>query len=207
MTIRDDHWIQGVQHDYLSGGAPMPVRRCAVIHFTAGASGRSSVNFWKTKAAKGASAHVIIDRDGTIIQCRPFNRTAGHAGKSRWQDPKTGVFYDGLNNCSIGIELANAGDNAKLARKWSKLPLVGSAHRNGGTVKDWEDYPRIQLVACTKLLQALVKRYRLDDITGHDCIAPERKIDPGPAFPIDKLRDACGFTGLPATHWPGPTNS
>lgn len=200
MTIRDDHWIEGVQHDRIPGGAVMPVRRCVVIHFTAGATARSSVNFWKSKSAKGASAHVVIDRDGTIIQCRPFNRTAGHAGVSRWRDPKTGTLYDGLNDCSIGIELANAGDDAKLARRWSKLPLVAAAHRNGGPVKDWEDYPRAQLVAVTKLVQALVKRYRLDDITGHDCIAPERKADPGPAFPMEKLRQACNFSGLPIVY-------
>lgn len=200
MTIRDDHWIFGAQHDRLPGGSAMPVRRCVVIHYTAGATARSSVNFWKTKAAKGASAHVVIDRDGTIIQCRPFNRTAGHAGVSRWRDPKTGFLYDGLNACSIGIELANAGDNVKLSRKWSKLPLVEATHRNGGPVKDWEDYPPAQLVAVTKLVQALVKRYRLDDITGHDCIAPERKADPGPAFPMEKLRQACGFSGLPIVY-------
>jgi N-acetylmuramoyl-L-alanine amidase len=200
MTIRDDHWIEGVQHDRITGGSSMPVRRCVVIHYTAGATARSSVNFWKTKAAKGASAHVVIDRDGTIIQCRPFNRTAGHAGVSRWRDPKTGFLYEGLNTCSIGIELANAGDNSKLARKWSKLPLVEAAHRNGGPVKNWEDYPRAQLVAVTKLVQALVKRYRLDDITGHDCIAPERKADPGPAFPMERLRQSCGMSGLPIVY-------
>lgn len=178
----------------------MPVRRCVVIHYTAGATARSSINFWKTKSAKGASAHVVIDRDGTIIQCRPFNRTAGHAGVSRWRDPKTGVLYEGLNSCSIGIELANAGDNVKLARRWSKMPLVKAAHRNGGPAKDWEAYPPAQLAAVTKLVQALVKRYRLDDITGHDCIAPERKSDPGPAFPMEKLRQACGFSGLPIVY-------
>jgi N-acetylmuramoyl-L-alanine amidase len=200
MTIRDDHWLQYAARDPLPGGSAMPVRRCVVIHYTSGASARSSVNFWKSKAAKGASAHVIIDRDGSIIQCRPFNRTAGHAGVSRWRDPKTGTLYEGLNSCSIGIELANAGDDSKLARKWSKMPPVEAAHRNGGPVKDWEGYPPAQMVACTKLVQALVKRYKLDDITGHDCIAPERKIDPGPAFPMEKLRQSCGFSGLPIVY-------
>jgi N-acetylmuramoyl-L-alanine amidase len=48
--------------------------------------------------------------------------------------------------------------------------------------------------------KVLVACYQLDDITGHDCIAPERKDDPGPAFPMAELRAACGFTGLPAVH-------
>lgn len=200
MTIGETHWLEGVARDPLPGGSAMPVRRCVVIHYTSGATARSSINYWKTKAAKGASAHVVIDRDGTIIQCRPFNRTAGHAGVSRWRDPKTGTLYEGLNSCSIGIELANAGDDTKLARRWSKMPLVAAAHRNGGPVKDWEDFPPALLAACTKVVHALVKRYRLDDITGHDCIAPERKTDPGPAFPMEKLREACGFSGLPIVY-------
>lgn len=200
MTVGTDHWLEDVKRDYLPGGSAMPVRRCIVLHFTSGASAQSSINFWKTPAAKGASAHVVIDRNGTVIQCRPFNRTAGHAGVSRWRDPKTGKLYEGLNACAIGIELANAGDDEKLARRWSKLSLVKARHRNGGPEKLWEAYPSAQMTACQALCRALVSRYNLDDITGHDCIAPERKNDPGPALPMAAIRRACGFSGLPAVH-------
>lgn len=187
MTINDKHLLEGVKRDLLPGGSEMPVRRFLVIHFTSGASGQSSINFWKTPDAKGASAHLVIERDGTVIQCRPFNRTCGHAGKSRWKG------FDGLNTCSIGIELANAGDNAKLAAKWSKLPLFKARHKNGGPVQDWEAYPEEQIQACIQVAQAIVARYKLDDVIGHDDIAPDRKNDPGPAFPMGRLREACGF--------------
>lgn len=187
MKIDANHWLEGVKRDELPGGSNMPIRRFLVIHFTAGASGQSSINFWKTPAAKGASAHIVIERDGTVIQCRPFNRTCGHAGKSRWNG------FDGLNACSIGIELANAGDNAKLAAKWSKLPLVKAKHKNGGPVQEWEAYPEAQMNACIAVSKALVDRYKLDDVIGHDDIAPERKNDPGPAFDMSKLRVACGL--------------
>ena len=187
MTINDKHLLDGVKRDLLPGGSEMPVRRFLVIHFTSGASGQSSINFWKTPDAKGASAHLVIERDGTVIQCRPFNRTCGHAGKSRWKG------FDGLNACSIGIELANAGDNAKLAAKWSKLPLFKARHKNGGPVQDWEAYPEEQIQACIQVAQAIVARYKLDDVIGHDDIAPDRKNDPGPAFPMGRLREACGF--------------
>ena len=190
MTINDKHLLDGVKRDLLPGGSSMPVRRFLVIHFTSGASGQSSINFWKTPDAKGASAHLVIDRDGTVIQCRPFNRTCGHAGKSRWKG------FDGLNACSIGIELANAGDNAKLAAKWSKLPLFKARHKNGGPVTDWEAYPEEQLTACIQVAKALVARYKLDDVIGHDDIAPDRKNDPGPAFPMGRLREACGFPAV-----------
>jgi len=202
MQIGND-WLEGVRRREIAGGLPMTIRRCLVIHFTAGATGASSIDFWKTPAAKGASAHLVIERDGTIIQCRPFNRTCGHAGVSRWRDPRTGTRYGGANAYSIGIELANAGDSAgalSWARQQVGFASLGAAHSHGGPVQEWEAYPAAQLDACTAVAQVLVARYQLDDITGHDCIAPERKNDPGPAFPMADLRAACGFTGLPAVH-------
>jgi N-acetylmuramoyl-L-alanine amidase len=51
--------------------------------------------------------------------------------------------------------------------------------------------------ACTELAKALVERYNLDDVIGHEDIAKFRKNDPGPAFPMDALRLSCGFSGLP----------
>jgi len=193
MTINDSHWLEGtgVRYDDIPGGSGMPVRRFLVIHFTSGASAQSSVDFWNTASAKGACAHIVIDRDGSIIQCRPFNKTCGHAGVSKWKG------FSGLNSCSIGIELANAGDDEKLAKKWSKLAPVKAKHKNGGPVQLWEAYPAAQIAACEAVSAALVKRYNLDDVVGHDDIAPDRKNDPGPSFPMQELREACGFTGLP----------
>lgn len=187
MKIDANHWLEGVKRDELPGGLSMPVRRFLVIHFTSGASGQSSINFWKTPAAKGASAHLVIERDGTVIQCRPFNKTCGHAGKSRWKG------FEGLNACSIGIELANAGDYSKLACKWTKLPLVKAKHKNGGPIQEWEAYPEAQMNSCIEVSKALVERYNLDDVIGHEDIAPDRKNDPGPAFDMGKLRVECGF--------------
>jgi len=187
MKINDQHLIEGIKRDMLPGGSEMPIRRFLVIHFTSGASGQSSINFWKTPEAKGASAHLVIERDGAIIQCRPFNRTCGHAGKSRWKG------FDGLNACSIGIELANAGDDSRLGRKWSKLPPVQACHKNETTTKEWEAYPEEQVQACIEVAKLLVARYNLDDVIGHEDIAPNRKNDPGPAFPMGRLRLACGF--------------
>lgn len=200
MNVTADHFLEGATRDLIPGGSSMPVRRALVVHFTSGATAQSSINFWKTPAAKGTSAHLIIDRDGTIFQCRPFNRTCGHAGVSRWKDPNTGRLFTGMNSCSIGVEMANAGDDAELAMRWSKLPLVRLRHRNGGSATLWEAYTAKQIVSVTQAALALVARYSLDDITGHDYIAPERKNDPGPAFPMKELRGACGFTGLPVVH-------
>jgi N-acetylmuramoyl-L-alanine amidase len=206
MNVTMDHWFEGARREPVDGGAPMLTRRALVIHFTSGASALSSIEFWRSPAARGASAHLVIDRDGTIFQCRSFDRTCGHAGVSRWADPKTGQRYLGLNACSIGVELANAGNDVAVQRIAAQLPgyagTVHAKHRNDprGPGGPWEIYPEAQLEACSAVARALVERYRLDDITGHDCIAPERKNDPGPAFPMAELRAQCGFENLPAVH-------
>jgi len=190
MNITKDHWIEDVIRKPLPGGSAMNTRRFLVIHFTAGATGESSINFWKSPEAKGASAHLVIERDGTIKQCRPFNVTCGHAGKSSWKG------FTGLNSCSIGIELANAGeDDSALswARKQPNFASIEARHKNGGPVVEWEKFPAAQLEACEAVSKALVAHYNLDDVVGHDDIAPDRKTDPGPAFPMQSLRKACGF--------------
>jgi len=206
MTITPDHWLKGATKSVISGGSEMRIRRLLVVHFTAGASAQSSINFWRTPAARGASAHIVIDRDGTIFQCRPFNRTCGHVGSGRWVDPNTGRKYTSINSIAIGIEIANAGSNPQVIR-WARnndpnfAGTVNLKHRNGGPVKEWEEFPLEQLVAVTELSQTLVQRYRLDDISGHDCLDPEDRNDPGPAFPMKTLRETCGFNGLPVVHF------
>ncbi|HSJ09959.1 MAG TPA: N-acetylmuramoyl-L-alanine amidase, partial [Longimicrobiales bacterium] len=71
-----------------------------VIHYTAGRSLQESVDWLARKESK-ASAHVVVGRDGTIVQQVPFDIVAWHAGASTWEGRV------GLNNCSIGIELDN----------------------------------------------------------------------------------------------------
>lgn len=188
MTVGSDHWLVGAVRKPVPGGRGMPVRRYLVMHFTAGASAESSISWWKQPAAKGASAHIVIDRDGTVYQCRPFNVTAGHAGVSRWVDRVTGVEYKNLNSSSIGIELANGGDT--YPTKFSALPPVKARHKNqpNGPEREWEAYPEAQLKAAEEVCAAIRRRYDIDDVLGHDEIAPSRKTDPGPAFPMASFR-------------------
>lgn len=197
MNVTLDHWLDtAVRLEYPKGPELFP-RRFLVFHFTSGASAKSSVDFWRTPEAKGAEAHVIVDRDGTIYQIRPFNQKCDHAGTSTWTCPNGNGKFAFLNGCSIGIEMANAGDNAALARKYSKLPLVKARHKNGGPLQEWEAYTPEQVEAAKQIAAALVKRYNLDDVIGHDDIAPDRKNDPGPAFPMQAVREAAGLKGLP----------
>lgn len=206
--ITENHLYSEASQKPLSGGKSMTIRRAVVIHYTEGATAQSSIDWWKKPQNReiDLGAHIIIDRDGTVYQCRPFNKTISHAGKSRLVDPKTGKKYVGCNQFTIGIELANAGDNPKVIKIAEKLTwfsgTVAAKHRNGGKTVEWEEFSVPQFEACEKLVKQLVERYNLDDVTAHDCIAPERKRDTGPAFDIQRLREACGFSGLPVVHWP-----
>jgi N-acetylmuramoyl-L-alanine amidase len=208
MNITDNNLLEGAKLAILPGGNKMSIRRLLVIHFTSGMTAQSSIDFWKSPEAKGASAQIIIDRDGTVFQCRAFDRTCGHAGVSRWKDTKTGTRRTGCNAFSIGIELANAGDSVsgtvENPKAFKKFPCeagaISAKHKNGGPVSLWENYPQAQLDACFEVAKALVERYKLDDVCGHEDIAPERKNDPGPAFPMQKLRESVGLKGLPTVN-------
>lgn len=98
--LKDAKWMKSPNH----GGFITPV--FIVMHYTAGYTAESAVStLCKTD---GASAHVVIDRDGSITQLVPFNVKAWHAGPSQYQG------HDWLNNCSIGIELVGIGWYRKL---------------------------------------------------------------------------------------------
>ena len=206
-----EHWLTTAKRVPIAGGGPL-TPLYVVIHYTEGFGADSSVSGWKTRS-DGVLAHVVVDRDGTIYQCRPFNRICFHAGGSGmaiWQDPRTRKTYDGANSVSIGIEIANTGMNAALHKNLNKgdpYPdgsTVAASHRNGSKGsseardgKVWEVYPKAQLQSVFGLVSLLMKKYDLHDITGHDCISSWRKADPGPAFPMLELRKANGLSGLP----------
>ena len=197
MHVTKDFWISTATRVPLAGGSHMGTRRFLVVHYTAGGTAASSINWWKNPKAKGANAHFVIDRDGKLFQCRPLNRTCGHAGVSRWKDPKTGVLYTNLNSCSIGIEMANGGDT--FPTKFSKLDPVSAKHKHQpkGPARQWESYTPEQIATVKELTKILKERFNIDDVIGHEDIAPTRKTDPGPAFPMQELREHVGLKGLP----------
>lgn len=159
--------------------------RFLVFHFTAGASAASSIAHLTRRGAR-ASAHLVIGRDGAITQLVPFDRVAWHAGVSRWQG------LSGLNRHSIGIELDNAGELKDTHAGWTSWfgrvypddEVVVAAHKHDGIESGWHRYPEAQIAAALTASEAIFARYALEDVLGHDDIAPARKRDPGPAFPL-----------------------
>ena len=116
----------------------------------------SSHNFYKNIEGMKVSAHVLIKRNGEVIQFVPFNKRAWHAGVSS---------YKGKNDCnnfSIGIELEGSDDDIFEDIQYEKLSVI------------------------TSLLITEYDLITKDNIKRHSDIAPERKTDPGVLFDWDR---------------------
>ncbi|HOW75730.1 MAG TPA: 1,6-anhydro-N-acetylmuramyl-L-alanine amidase AmpD [Candidatus Competibacteraceae bacterium] len=114
--------------------------------------------YFQAIAGLCVSAHLLIRRDGEVVQYVPFHRRAWHAGES---------VYAGRHRCndfSIGIELEGADHLPYDDRQY---PLLATVIRTL-----WQAYPTITP----------------DRLVGHADIAPGRKTDPGPAFDWSRLR-------------------
>lgn len=160
-----------------------------IVHYTAGSDAESSVSHFQDESAK-ASAHLVIGRDGRVWQLVPFNMKAWHAGVSSWGG------RDGVNSFSIGIELDNAGKLQKVGdeyqawfgKRYPVSEILWARHRNESEDACWHVYTQPQIARLLDLAKLLVAQYGLKDILGHDDIAPGRKVDPGPAFPMESFR-------------------
>ncbi len=161
-----------------------------VMHYTGGASFSSSVA-WLTSKSSGVSAHLVIGRNGEVAQLVPFNLRAWHAGASQWKG------YTGINNYSIGIELDNAGMMKRSGNRWVSTfgrvypedEVLTAPHKSmPNVIYGWHRYTDIQLKTAAEVVAALVREYGIQEIIGHDDVAPGRKWDPGPAFPMEKFR-------------------
>ncbi len=104
------------------------------------------------------SAHLLIRRNGDLLQYVPFHCRAWHAGESVY------IGRPRCNDFSIGIELEGADSISYDDRQYPVLAAVIRAL--------WEAYPTI----------------RPDRLAGHAEIAPGRKTDPGTAFDWQRLR-------------------
>mgnify|MGYP000333136171 CR=1 FL=1 len=110
------------------------------------------------------SAHVLIRRDGEVVQYVPFHKRAWHAGVSCYRGREV------CNDFSIGIEL------------------------EGTDTIDFCEAQYTALVGLIRQLQETYPSLGEDQITGHEHIAPGRKTDPGPCFDWGKLGDLLNAT-------------
>ncbi|MDR3432383.1 MAG: N-acetylmuramoyl-L-alanine amidase [Rouxiella aceris] len=141
-----------------------------VIHYTA----EEFHNALNTLTDEHVSAHYLIPAhpplvDGKAVawQLVPESMRAWHAGASGWQG------RNNLNDTSIGIELENQGFTPTM---------LGQR---------FYPYPAGQINLLISLSQDIVKRYQIapQNVVAHSDIAPQRKEDPGPQFPWQKLAE------------------
>ncbi|PQJ95381.1 1,6-anhydro-N-acetylmuramyl-L-alanine amidase AmpD [Chromatium okenii] len=109
-------------------------------------------SYFVTIAQLCVSAHLLIRRDGMIIQYVPFIQRAWHAGKSCFQGRER------CNDYSIGIELEGTDD----------MPFTDEQYQTLNT----------SIVQLRSTYSAITS----ERIVGHSDIAPGRKTDPGAAF-------------------------
>ncbi|MBT9590768.1 MAG: N-acetylmuramoyl-L-alanine amidase [Thiobacillus sp.] len=191
LLTQDDGQATAYAASPNTGGIIAP--RFLILHYTASSSAASTVAWFQDRASR-VSAHLVIARDGTPTQLVPFNREAWHAGRSSWGS------LSGLNRTSIGIELDNAGCLVRSGGKWVS-PLTRrsypdsevtvATHKNdppGTAPSGWHAYTSAQIESTLECGLALSRQYPLADILGHDDIAPGRKRDPGPDFPMESVR-------------------
>lgn len=161
-----------------------------VIHYTASNNVKGDIRTLY-ESNKEASVQFVIDTDGTTYQLMPANRVAWHAGKSRLGN------RTGLNKYSFGIEIVNPGfltehSDGSLATWYNQIVEKKDAtklkHKNENFERYWHNYTGEQINAAIELCQALCDTYNISNIVGHDDISPGRKQDPGPAFPLDKVK-------------------
>lgn len=171
--------------------------RFLIMHYTAGASFDSTVARFKDPAAK-VSAHFVIGRQGQLVQMVPLDRPAWHAGAdSAWKGPD-GTRYEHMNFYSLGIEIDNYGPLTKVGsrfRTWfgrdvsaEEVVEVDPLLPSSSNIRYWHAFSAIQLQLAIDVARTLVTGFDLDDIIGHSDVCPGRKQDPGPAFPIDRIR-------------------
>jgi len=106
------------------------------------------------------SAHLLIRRDGALVQFVSLLDRAWHAGRSCFEGQEE------CNDFSIGIELEGTDDTPYTTEQYRMLAKVADL-----IMTAWPDITA-------------------NRITGHCDIAPGRKSDPGPAFDWRYFRSA-----------------
>jgi N-acetylmuramoyl-L-alanine amidase len=187
--LKGDNVKKAVWSKNMSGEFDATLPDTVIVHYTAGPY-KASLNTLTNPKVR-ASAHLLVDRDGSVTQMVPFNKIAWHAGTSSYQG------RIGFNKYSLGIEIVNSGPLTKsgtVFRAWygasfNPTDVIEAIHRNQTEMKFWHVYTEEQIETVTELCRLFIDEYSVKSILGHEEIAPGRKTDPGPAFPLDRLRN------------------
>lgn len=131
------------------------------------------------------SYHILIAKDGTAFQTRPFTKTAAHPGLSNWKEQSDVTLSASVSRGSVGICLMNKG-----------FAHGGSPHAAGKLIynpddpsmQQWETFPNAQVAKCREIAADILATYPVTDVVGHHDVAIMGKFDPGPLFDLDVLK-------------------
>lgn len=118
----------------------------------------SQHDFFEELKELKVSSHLLIRRNGDLVQYVPFDMQAWHAGKSNF------AGRDQCNEFSIGIEL------------------------EGSDYDEFTEAQYLTLIEVSEELLKTYPKIDLENIVGHSDIAPKRKTDPGPYFDWARYR-------------------
>ena len=114
--------------------------------------------YFRPIAGLRVSSHLLIHRDGELIQYVDLHKRAWHAGASSFRGRER------CNDYAIGIELEGA----------DEVPYTTAQYQ--------------VLAETSRDLLARFPAITPERIVGHSAIAPGRKTDPGPAFDWGRFR-------------------
>lgn len=126
--------------------------------FTNQLSGNEAPGFEALRDLR-VSTHLLIRRDGALVQYVSLKDRAWHAGVSRFEERTR------CNDFSIGIELEGTDETPYSEAQYTVLQAL------------------LQQIECH---YPAINR---DRVVGHCDIAPGRKTDPGPAFEWQRIRE------------------
>jgi AmpD protein len=177
LALRPDGWFSGVRrvrspnHDARPAGSPIDLLVVHGISLPPGRFGGPHIErlftnrldpdahpFFAAIADLRVSSHLLVRRDGAVVQFVPCGARAWHAGASEFEGRTR------CNDFSIGIELEGTDDAPYTARQYARLAQLA------------------------RLLMRAYPGITRRRIVGHSDIAPGRKTDPGPSFDWARLR-------------------
>lgn len=205
------HRYRGRKHYSIERNAPQQPT-AAIIHWTAGWGDVDGLWSYLKRAGADESYNYAIDRMARIGEYVPSADAAWHAGDGKLP-PADVLLRDGFvatkdvpytkrltNLRSIGIAFCNRGylNESGLIEARSRGALVSPPldHPNPRSKSTrWEGYRDQQIASFTWLLGEMKRRHPTlvmvmghEDVTNYDALNSQgSKLDPGPAFPWDRV--------------------
>jgi len=193
MKINAHNFVDGVKVIPTPNKSGSIVPELLIVHDTAGQLDYMTSVSWLCNPQAKASAHFVIGRKGEIVQLASCLVRCWHAGVSSYHGRSN------VNGFAIGVEFANPGKlagvkGANYVRadfgktydiKTYGIEFKETPNHGAGW---WMPYTPEQIATGLALAIAIREKYDVHKVAPHWEIAPGRKVDTNPLFPLEWLR-------------------